>query len=40
LLQQTQVDRVMPRYLAWLERTKVVCVLSGGNLDFARLRWN
>src|SRR4029079_12542972 len=31
MLQQTQVDRVVPRYLAWLERWPTVEALAGAS---------
>ena len=35
MLQQTQVDRVIPRYTRWLERWPTVAALRGG-VDRAR----
>jgi A/G-specific adenine glycosylase len=39
MLQQTQVDRVVPRYLAWLERWPTVAQLAGAPLADVIREW-
>jgi A/G-specific adenine glycosylase len=39
MLQQTQVDRVMPRYLAWLERWPTVEALAGASAAEVIREW-
>jgi A/G-specific adenine glycosylase len=39
MLQQTQVDRVIPRYLAWLERWPTAAALAGASLSDVIRAW-
>jgi A/G-specific DNA glycosylase len=39
MLQQTQVERVVPRYLKWLERWPTVAALAGGVAGGGDSRW-
>jgi A/G-specific adenine glycosylase len=39
MLQQTQVERVVPRYLRWLERWPSACVLAAAGTDEVIREW-